>query len=65
MNTKLQSRIARIVSPPVDELAAKRAAKVFGKLNVAPSFDLVAHVRRTEQRGDVRARFASIVAGER
>jgi len=56
--TPLQQRIARIVSPPLDELAAKRAAKVFGRLNVAPSFDLTAHVRRTEQRGDVRAEFA-------
>jgi len=55
--TPLQQRIARIVNPPLDELAAKRNAK-FGRLNVAPSFDLVAHVRRTEQRGDVRAEFA-------
>lgn len=56
MNT-LQKRIARIASPPHDELAAKRAAK-FGRLNIANSFDLVAHVKRTEQRGDIRAEFA-------
>lgn len=31
--TTLQQRIARIVSPPTDELAAKRGAK-FGRLNV-------------------------------
>lgn len=64
MNT-LQKRIARIASPPHDELAAKRAAKVFGRLNIPPSFDLVRWVARTEQRGDIRARFASIVAGGR
>jgi hypothetical protein len=57
MSPTLQSRIARIASPPVVELAAKRAAR-FGKLNVASAFDLVGHVRRSEARGDVRAEFA-------
>jgi hypothetical protein len=57
MTPTLSQRIARIASPPVIELAAKRAAK-FGRLNVASAFDLVAHVRRTEARGDIRAEFA-------
>lgn len=61
---KLNERIARIASPPVDELALKRAAK-FGRLNVVPSFDLTAHVARSEARADVRARFAALVAGGR
>jgi hypothetical protein len=58
----LAHRIARIASPPVIELAARRNAK-FGRLNVAAAFDLQAHVRRTEQRSDIRAEFARRVRG--
>lgn len=63
MTPQLSQRIANIVSPPRDELALKRDAKVFGKLNVQSAFNLTAHVARSEQRGDVRARFAAIVGG--
>lgn len=62
MTPTLSHRIARIASPPVIELAAKRAAR-FGKLNVAAAFDLTAHVRRSEARGDIRAEFARRVGG--
>jgi hypothetical protein len=62
MTPTLSHRIARIASPPVIELAARRNAK-FGRLNVASAFDLVGHVRRSEARGDVRAEFARRVGG--
>lgn len=62
MTNILAQRIARIASPPVVELALRRNAK-FGRLNVAPSFDLVGHIKRAETRGDVRAEFARRAAG--
>jgi len=61
MNPTLKSRIARIVSPNVVEFDLKRRAK-FGKLNIAPSFDLVAHIRAAETKGDIRAQFARMAA---
>lgn len=57
MTRTLAQRIARIASPNVVEFELKRRAK-FGQLNVLPSFDLVAHVQRTEARGDIRQEFA-------
>ena len=61
MNMILKSRIAKIASPNVVELDLKRRAQ-FGRLNCAPGFDLVAHVSASEARGDIRRRFALIVA---
>jgi hypothetical protein len=59
--TRLEQRIARIVSPPTEELTARRNAK-FGRLNITPSFDLVRHVAASEARGDVRREFARRIA---
>lgn len=63
MTPQLKSRINQIVAPNVFELAAKRNAK-FGKLNLASGFDLVAQIRQSEQRGDIRRRFALLVGGQ-
>ena len=61
MNPTLKSRIARIVSPNVVEFDLKRRAK-FGKLNIAPTFDLVAHLSASEDRGDIRKQFARMAS---
>lgn len=61
MTKTLKNRIARIVSPNVVEFDLKRRAK-FGQLNVAPTFDLVAHIHATETKGDIRAQFARMAA---
>ena len=57
----LQDRIDRIVRPNEAELEAKRNAR-FGRLNVAPAFDLTAQVRLSEARGDLRVEFARRIA---
>lgn len=60
-DASLEGRIARIVSPNVVELEAKRNAR-FGRLNVAPHFDLIASIAASDRRGDIRAEFARRIA---
>jgi len=55
------ARIAQIISPNVVEVQAKRNAR-FGRLNVAAAFDISAHVRDVDFRGDVRREFARRIA---
>lgn len=62
MNEALKQRIARIVSPNVVELSLRRNAQ-FGKINLASGFDLISHIRASEERGDIRRHFAAIVSG--